>query len=559
MRGGFCCFGGTSTSEDTGERIAKSSGTVDSERVSARKPEVASRIIQEPGHSTEQVPYSSFSEVCQAYSRGAFEPAKPSGRISQDPTPPRTPSGSHPSPADGTHSNSYEFHGNSNSTNSHGSHQTGSSGHRSMDSNYMSRPQPVEDLQQRIRDKLDPHSVDTAFKSKPSRNSSSSKPYHHGHASDKASALESGGHSWLSVGASEAERGAPVKELAQDPVELKMNFEVMGIDDPLEGNPHFELLNPLIPGASSSVYLCRDVRDDEKVAIKLVSRGVTNAKAAEREIANLRLCALHPYIVHLREVFLTSAHLAIVFDYAPGGNLAHYIETFQSSKPGRGISEERTRWIFQQIVVAVDFCHRLGIANRDIKLENVLLVPSSQDPTEPPIVKLSDFGFSKDENADSLCKTACGTPECVAPEILSGELYNGKSSDIWSLGVLFFAMLTGTFPFSRPSDDDLDNTVALRKLFARISRAQYPIPQHVSRNGRDLLHRMLQVDPEERIDIAGILDHPWFESLQSVALNVNKGLLEMPDSMLTGFAKQSEEEIAEIMRATSQRIHLQSD
>ena len=78
-----------------------------------------------------------------------------------------------------------------------------------------------------------------------------------------------------------------------------------------------------------------------------------------------------------------------------------------------GCSEEEARWFFQQFIIGLDYCHRMGIANRDIKLDNILL----HGPGSRPVVKICDFGYSKDEVAGSICKTACGTPEYMAPEV----------------------------------------------------------------------------------------------------------------------------------------------
>ncbi len=107
-------------------------------------------------------------------------------------------------------------------------------------------------------------------------------------------------------------------------------------------------------------------------------------------------------------------------EYAPGGDLFKVVSHL------RGLSEDNARWFFQQIVLAIDYCHRMGVANRDIKLENTLL-----DGSVRPLVKLADFGFSKDENYQSAPGSRVGTPAYLAPEVITnvhGQSYDAKAS-----------------------------------------------------------------------------------------------------------------------------------
>lgn len=142
------------------------------------------------------------------------------------------------------------------------------------------------------------------------------------------------------------------------------------------------------------------------------------SKYTEREILN-HASLSHPHVVELRAVFLTEAHLGIAMELASGGDLFALV-----AASGRGLPEADARWYFQQIVCALDYCHRAGVANRDVKLENALLA----EP-ERPLVKLCDFGYSKHEVAQSAPGSRVGTPAYLAPEVVlatEGQTYDGK-------------------------------------------------------------------------------------------------------------------------------------
>lgn len=279
-----------------------------------------------------------------------------------------------------------------------------------------------------------------------------------------------------------------------------------GRSNPLYGHPDYTLLKPLNEGTFGSVHLVLDRRSNEQVAMKFLERGPGVSKSVLREILNHRLCVVHPSIVQFKEVFLTPKYLAIVMEYAAGGDMFEYVIKNKSSLPCQGLSEDSARWFFQQLVVALEFCHELGIANRDIKLENLLL----DDALPLPHVKICDFGYSKNEYVDSRPKTVSGTPDYIAPEVLLHDQYDGKKADVWSCGVMLYVMLTGVLPFAKRGDERGNNLVRLQQMFPRIVAADFNQPQHVSQECRHLLSRLLTADPELRITTAEVLRHPWF-------------------------------------------------
>ena len=178
--------------------------------------------------------------------------------------------------------------------------------------------------------------------------------------------------------------------------------------------------SPPKKGTFGFVDLALDATSGGYVAVKFLERGPGVNKAVLREILNHRLCAAHPHIVRFIEVFLTASHLAIVMEYAPGGDMFEWVLTHRVPGPvPAGLPEADARHFFQQLVCAVEFAHELGVANRDIKLENTLLDDAavSAGSSRLPDVKICDFGYSKNEFVDSRPKSVSGTPDYIAPEV----------------------------------------------------------------------------------------------------------------------------------------------
>ncbi|XP_070001765.1 serine/threonine-protein kinase SAPK2-like isoform X2 [Nicotiana tabacum] len=215
----------------------------------------------------------------------------------------------------------------------------------------------------------------------------------------------------------------------------------------------------------------------------------------QREIVNHRSLR-HPNIIKFKEVFLTPTHLAIVMEYAAGGELFERI-----CNAGR-FSEDEARFFFQQLISGVSYCHSMQICHRDLKLENTLL-----DGSSTPRLKICDFGYSKSSVLHSQPKSTVGTPAYIAPEVLSRKEYDGKTADVWSCGVTLYVMLVGAYPFEDP--DDPRN---FRKTLTRILSVQYSIPSYVrvSKECKHLLSQIFVADPEKRITMEEIKKHPWF-------------------------------------------------
>eukprot|EP01026_Neomeris_dumetosa_P045188 TRINITY_DN3826_c1_g1_i1.p1 TRINITY_DN3826_c1_g1~~TRINITY_DN3826_c1_g1_i1.p1 ORF type:complete len:373 (-),score=56.07 TRINITY_DN3826_c1_g1_i1:667-1695(-) len=302
--------------------------------------------------------------------------------------------------------------------------------------------------------------------------------------------------------------------------------------DPLGAHhPKYVKVKDLNQGTFGFVQLCRYKETREKVAIKFIARGAEHiSKYVERELLNHRML-IHPHVIQFKEVFVTDEYLCIVMEYAAGGDLFDYV-----AKKG-GLKEEEARWLFQQLMVAIDYCHKMEIVNRDIKLENTLL-----DGSKRPLLKLCDFGYSKNESRDSQPKSKVGTPGYIAPEIIKNEKYDGKESDIWSCGVILYIMLVGGYPFERAEDKKSENKLHL--MIKRILRADYVFPKALilSPECKDLIAKILVLNPMKRLTIAEIFQHPWFKKdLPSGVEDMNKVLPKPPKN------SQTEEELKEVL------------
>ncbi|VVA95723.1 unnamed protein product [Arabis nemorensis] len=284
----------------------------------------------------------------------------------------------------------------------------------------------------------------------------------------------------------------------------------------------YEIVKDIGSGNFGVAKLVRDKSSKELFAID---------EHVQREIMNHRSLN-HPNIIRFKEVLLTATHLAIVMEYAAGGELFERI-----CSAGR-FSEDEARFFFQQLISGVSYCHSLQICHRDLKLENTLL-----DGSAAPRVKICDFGYSKSGVLHSQPKSTVGTPAYIAPEVLSKKEYDGKIADVWSCGVTLYVMLVGAYPFEDPSDPK-----DFRKTIGRILRSQYSIPDYVrvSDECKHLISRIFVANPEKRITVEEIMNHYWF--LKNLPVEMSEGSLRMNDP------SQTVEEIVSIIEEARKSI-----
>ncbi|XP_036376733.1 5'-AMP-activated protein kinase catalytic subunit alpha-2 [Megalops cyprinoides] len=255
---------------------------------------------------------------------------------------------------------------------------------------------------------------------------------------------------------------------------------------------HYILGDTLGVGTFGKVKIGEHQLTGHKVAVKILNRqkirSLDVVGKIKREIQNLKLFR-HPHIIKLYQVISTPTDFFMVMEYVSGGELFDYI-----CKHGR-VEDTEARRLFQQIISAVDYCHRHMVVHRDLKPENVLLDGSMN-------AKIADFGLSNMMSDGEFLRTSCGSPNYAAPEVISGRLYAGPEVDIWSCGVILYALLCGTLPF----DDEHVPT-----LFKKIRGGVFYIPEYLNRSVASLLMLMLQVDPLKRATIKDIREHEWFK------------------------------------------------
>lgn len=252
----------------------------------------------------------------------------------------------------------------------------------------------------------------------------------------------------------------------------------------------YEITETLGKGAYGLVKLATLKRTGEKFAVKIYEKSrltdPTKRANVNREISILKKLS-HQNIISLEKMHENSECVYLFTDFVPGTSLF----TFLSSQPGKKLTENNCKLIFKQVISAISYCHSLKISHRDIKLENILIHNKE--------IKLIDFGFAIANQAK--CRTFCGTPSYMAPELVNRDEYSPFSVDIWALGVLLFAMLSGKFPFH----EKIEST-----LYASIRSGKYNIPESVSENAKDLVGLMLCVNAEKRGNAEQILKHKWF-------------------------------------------------
>uniref|UniRef100_A0A8D3DS81 Si:dkey-16p21.7 n=1 Tax=Scophthalmus maximus TaxID=52904 RepID=A0A8D3DS81_SCOMX len=230
----------------------------------------------------------------------------------------------------------------------------------------------------------------------------------------------------------------------------------------------------------------------QKVAIKIVNREKLSESVlmkVEREIAILKLIE-HPHVLKLHDVYENNKYLYLVLEHVSGGELFDYLV-----KKGR-LTPKEARKFFRQIISALDFCHNHSICHRDLKPENLLL-------DEKNNIRIADFGMASLQVGDSLLETSCGSPHYACPEVIRGEKYDGRRADVWSCGVILFALLVGALPF------DHDN---LRQLLEKVKSGVFHMPHFIPPDCQALLKGMIEVNPDKRLTLEAIQKHAWYQS-----------------------------------------------
>ena len=265
---------------------------------------------------------------------------------------------------------------------------------------------------------------------------------------------------------------------------------------------HYKIGPTIGQGTFGKVRVGVEMLTGEKVAVKILKKEkISEAEDLERvarEISILKVLR-HPHIVQLYEIIETSKELYLIMEYASEGELFDYIISRQRVK------EAEACLLFQQIIAGVEYMNKLSVAHRDLKPENLLLDQGN-------VLKIVDFGLSNSFKTGEGLRTACGSPCYAAPEMLQGMEYSGLAVDIWSCGVVLYAMLCGFLPFDDP------NTA---NLYKKIIKGEFQRPRFLSETALELISGILNVDPSGRFGLEQIKNHQWFKS---VSQDIGTGL-----------------------------------
>lgn len=252
----------------------------------------------------------------------------------------------------------------------------------------------------------------------------------------------------------------------------------------------YQIRGTIGQGAFSTVKLAVNEATNESFACKIISLRKLQSKSLaehfEREIRILQQMR-HPNLVQLCDLTKDLNNVYVFTEFCPNGEL------FGRIVDQRFLTEKEAKNYFAQIIYGIQYIHSKKIMHRDLKPENILLDTFGQ-------VKITDFGFARYVPDDIIVKTACGSPCYTSPECLSGQPYDGQKSDMWSCGIILFAMVTGQLPWTKKQQ---------KQLFEQIKNADYKIPTYLTAECQDLIKGLMNKNPEERLTAQQVLEHPW--------------------------------------------------
>lgn len=268
-------------------------------------------------------------------------------------------------------------------------------------------------------------------------------------------------------------------------------------------------------GASGRVRVARHSETGQMAAVKILpleavissrlsmrsrlNKAEKHRNGIDKEIIMMKLMD-HPNIVRIFDVFEGENELFLVLDYVDGGELFDYLVNHGRMEPMKGLC------YFKQIIYGLSYAHAFSIIHRDLKPENILIASLN-----PPHIKIADWGMAAFAPPERHLETSCGSPHYASPEVVRGERYSGTATDIWSCGVILFALMTGRLPF-----DDKN----LKTLLQKVKSGRFEIPHYVFPEAADLIRRMLVVEVDQRITMQDILSHPFLRHTTPAILYV---------------------------------------
>ena len=261
----------------------------------------------------------------------------------------------------------------------------------------------------------------------------------------------------------------------------------------------YDIKQKLGKGKFGLVKLGINKETNDKVAVKVMNKNNMDSSDLElvrTEIEILKICQ-HPYIIKLYDIFENVDYIYIIMEYCSGGDLFSFLQ-----KRNFILKEDKVATIMYKLCKAVFYVHSYGIADRDIKPENVLLTSEDEDAD----IRLLDFGLSKIVGPNQKCTEPYGTLTYCAPEIILDKPYL-KTVDSWSLGVMTYLMLSGSLPFSGKDEHEIAKNV----VYSKVNFEKKPIWNEISREAKDFITKLLDKDLKTRIEMKTALEHPWFK------------------------------------------------
>ena len=272
----------------------------------------------------------------------------------------------------------------------------------------------------------------------------------------------------------------------------------------------YEFTKNLGKGGYGKVFQVRNKKSGQLYACKKLSKlNVNNLIKFRREI-NILVKMDHPNIIKLYDVFESQNSLYLIMEECHGGELFDRI--LKRIESNEMYSEKEACEIIQQVMSAIEYCHKQGIVHRDLKPENLLYLREGPELNNP--LKMIDCGLSKEININKILSSKVGTAYYVSPEILQGK-YSEKC-DVWAAGVILYVLLSGEPPFNGPSDG---------VIYSKIRQFKFNFPEKrwskISNDAKDLLSKML-VPEAQRLSASQVLEHPWFQLVKDNKIPLEK-------------------------------------
>ena len=288
---------------------------------------------------------------------------------------------------------------------------------------------------------------------------------------------------------------------------------------------HFKINKKLGDGNFSTVKLATHSLTGEQVAIKILEKTrIANKEDKERINREIEIMkkVKHFNIVKLYHVVENKLTIYLIQEHIPGKDFMEYL-----NKKGK-LKEVEACKFYHQIISGLEYIHQCGIAHRDFKPENIII---TNDNT---ILKIIDFGLGNLYKNNQLLRTSCGSPCYAPPEMINEQSYNAALSDIWSSGIILYLMLCGKLPFYHEQNEI---------MYKQILSGKFEIPNYLSDNAKDILKKIIEIDPKKRINFEQIKAHPWFNLIDKnefmhKGININEDIIPMDEEIVQNMEKK---------------------